>query len=84
MKMIYFGRVQGVGFRYFIYKKALFYQIQGSVRNLPDGTVELLVNDNCENVSEFLTSIEKGNGYSLILKSEKSNYECYDLEFAID
>ena len=84
MKIIYSGRVQGVGFRYFIYKKALFYQIYGSVSNLSDGTVELLINDNCENISEFLSSIEKGNGYILILKSQKSNYDCYDLEFAIN
>jgi|LGVF01.1.fsa_nt_gb acylphosphatase len=83
MKMIYSGRVQGVGFRYFVYKKALFHQIYGSVRNLSDGTVELLINDKCENISEFLASIEKGNGYILILESDKSNHNCYDLEFTI-
>ena len=33
------GRVQGVGFRYFIYQKAHMLGIRGFVRNEPDGTV---------------------------------------------
>lgn len=33
------GRVQGVGFRYFVLKRALELNIKGYVRNLPDGSV---------------------------------------------
>ena len=33
------GRVQGVGFRYFVYQKANELDIKGWVKNLPDGGV---------------------------------------------
>jgi len=34
------GRVQGVGFRYFVLKRARALGLTGHVRNRPDGTVE--------------------------------------------
>jgi acylphosphatase len=41
---IYFsGRVQGVGFRYTAKTVAAGYEIVGTIRNLPDGRVELVV-----------------------------------------
>ncbi|MGO8984401.1 MAG: acylphosphatase [Terriglobales bacterium] len=36
------GRVQGVGFRWFVEREAHILQIAGWVRNNPDGTVEVL------------------------------------------
>ncbi len=35
------GLVQGVGYRYYIYRKAAGYGLQGFVRNLPNGDVEV-------------------------------------------
>ena len=37
------GRVQGVGFRYFIYTKAKNLNVFGWVKNRPDGKVEALI-----------------------------------------
>jgi acylphosphatase len=43
-RSVYFsGRVQGVGFRYTTRNLALGYDVQGYVRNLPDGRVELVM-----------------------------------------
>jgi acylphosphatase len=36
------GRVQGVGFRWFVEREAHILQITGWVRNNPDGSVEVL------------------------------------------
>jgi len=36
------GRVQGVGFRWFVEREAHILQVAGWVRNNPDGSVEVL------------------------------------------
>ena len=36
------GRVQGVGFRWFVLREASDLQLEGYVRNMPDGSVEVL------------------------------------------
>ena len=41
MTVFYSGRVQGVGFRYTTKTVATGFEITGTVRNLPDGRVEL-------------------------------------------
>ena len=42
-EVTYRGRVQGVGFRYTARTVAAGYAVQGFVRNLPDGGVQLVV-----------------------------------------
>ena len=83
MKIIYHGNVQGVGFRYFTYKKALKYNIGGSVKNLNDGTVELIINDESKNIKPFLKDIKRGNGVMNIEKIEKKEYNCNKNDFDI-
>lgn len=42
VKIVVSGRVQGVYFRMFTQNKAKHFAIQGTVRNLPDGRVEII------------------------------------------
>jgi acylphosphatase len=42
MTVLYSGRVQGVGFRYTAKTVATGFEVTGTVRNLPDGRVELV------------------------------------------
>ena len=41
--IVFYGRVQGVGFRYYAVNKANQLGLTGWVKNLPDGTVEMEV-----------------------------------------
>jgi acylphosphatase len=54
------GRVQGVGFRYFAQERALGDVLGGFVRNLPDGTVEAVVEGDAEAVLRFERAIRHG------------------------
>jgi acylphosphatase len=54
------GRVQGVGFRYFAKNKAIALHLSGWVRNLPDGTVEVLACGERRALEQFMQSLEEG------------------------
>ena len=54
------GRVQGVGFRYFVLDKAQPLDITGWVRNRWDGTVEVLAEGSREDVENLLATIRRG------------------------
>jgi len=60
------GRVQGVGFRYFTYNKALLYGIKGYVKNLTDGSVEVLAIAEDTVISEFIKVLKKGPSLSKV------------------
>ncbi len=52
------GRVQGVGFRYTARNMAVRLPVTGYVRNLPDGTVELVVEGAQRELERLLAGIE--------------------------
>jgi acylphosphatase len=53
----YWGRVQGVGFRYTTQRLAGQFQVTGYVKNLLDGQVELLVEGDDAEVKRFLEAL---------------------------
>ena len=57
LQVLYEGNVQGVGFRYSVRQIAKGFDITGSVRNLRDGRVELLVVGEADEVRAFLEAI---------------------------
>jgi len=52
------GRVQGVGFRPFIYRLAVRHGLRGYVINLGDAGVDVVVEGTGENVEAFINSIQ--------------------------
>lgn len=60
------GRVQGVGFRAFTYKRARALGLKGKVRNLDDGRVEIIATGPSEKLVEFEDAILKGPMFSKV------------------
>ncbi len=58
-KVIFSGRVQGVGFRYTTVALARKYPVAGYVRNVPDGTVELVAEGDPQILDRFLADVEE-------------------------
>jgi acylphosphatase len=56
------GRVQHVGFRYFVYERAAEQGIRGSVRNLPDGRVEVVAEGDADAMFSFEAAVRRGPG----------------------
>jgi acylphosphatase len=54
------GVVQGVGFRYYTHRIAVSLGLDGYVRNIPDGSVEAVVEGKAEMVDMFLEKVGKG------------------------
>ncbi|RPI00752.1 MAG: acylphosphatase [Calditrichaeota bacterium] len=60
VKIIAGGVVQGVGFRYFVWKNAQKLSLNGYVRNLFDGTVEIVAEGPARSISAFIDIIRIG------------------------
>lgn len=54
------GRVQGVGFRYFVQRQGVALELSGWVRNLSDGRVECVAQGAPDRLQEFRQSIQVG------------------------
>ena len=57
-RCLYHGRVQGVGFRWTTRRIASRHPVCGTVRNCPDGTVELVVQGDAAVIEQFLQDIQ--------------------------
>ena len=64
-KVIFRGRVQGVGFRYTTCRIAGKYDLTGFVRNCPDGTVEAHLQGTAHAVEMCLKDIQNQFGSSV-------------------
>jgi acylphosphatase len=55
------GRVQGVGFRWFVHREAAALDLQGWVRNTEDGDVEVLAKGDADSLGELAEALRKGS-----------------------
>ncbi len=58
-RVLYSGRVQGVGFRYTAHGVSEGFGVSGYVRNLPSGDVELVAQGAPGQVDAFLAAVER-------------------------
>ncbi len=58
--MVISGCVQMVGFRFYAKNEARRLGIAGYVRNLPDGTLEVMAEGELESIHNFIASMRKG------------------------
>src|SRR5947199_8221116 len=57
LQVFYTGSVQGVGFRYTVKSLARGFDVTGTVRNLPDGRVELVAEGARSELDEFRRAV---------------------------
>jgi acylphosphatase len=84
--IIVHGRVQGVGFRYFVRNTAVRFNICGNVQNCDDGTVEIVAEGNPRRLQEFIQELEKGPALSRVVRLDlhdmpaEGNYSNFHIE----
>ncbi len=66
LRIVVRGRVQGVGYRYFTVRQALRYNIQGYVKNQPDGTVLVVARGDKENLDKFIEVLKEGPPLAIV------------------
>ena len=66
------GRVQGVGYRYFVMRAAEALGVTGFVRNLADGRVEAVGEGPEEVLAEFESKLRQGPAFSAVESVERS------------
>jgi len=85
--MIVRGRVQGVGFRFFVRELAAAMGVRGWVRNRADGSVEIHAEGDRETLVQFIEKIEQGPrlGYIYELTCDwvepKNTFASFDIAF---
>ena len=65
-KIIVSGLVQGVGYRYFCYRKASEYGLSGYAKNLFNGDVELEVEGDKNLINDFMKELKIGPSRSKV------------------
>ena len=72
VRIFYSGTVQGVGFRYTVKRLAAGFEVSGTVRNLPDGRVELAAEGLKDELGAFQQAIRESELGHFIRKEEVS------------
>jgi acylphosphatase len=67
------GRVQGVGFRWFVVRLAERLDLAGLVRNLPDGAVEVMAEGGTASLAELEQALRQGPRMARVDAVDKSD-----------
>lgn len=74
-----YGRVQGVGFRWWTHRTAKRLGLTGSVRNLADGTVEVRVKGTDTAIQKLASSLQQGPASARVQRVEREPVEGKDI-----
>jgi acylphosphatase len=74
LKVVFSGRVQGVGFRYTVRTLAAGFDATGIVRNLPDGRVEFIAEGEPTELEAFLEAIRVSE-VGRFIRHEEENWQ---------
>jgi acylphosphatase len=66
------GRVQGVGYRYFVQREADARGVTGFVRNLPDGSVEVVAEADEPVIAELEAQLRRGPSFARVSSVERT------------
>ena len=66
------GEVQGVGYRFFALRAAARHQVLGTVRNLPDGRVEVIAEGDRDAMDEFKKELAEQEA---VRQGDERNYQ---------
>jgi acylphosphatase len=66
VKIIISGLVQGVGYRYFIYRRANSLGLTGYARNLPTGQVEIITHGEKGLIDDLVKAARVGPSYASV------------------
>ncbi len=81
------GRVQGVGFRWFVQQRAQRIGVVGHVRNLASGSVEIEAEGSREQLNELQAAVSSGPAFSKIAnlvveeKPPTGEYDAFEITF---
>jgi len=70
-----FGKVQGVGYRFYATRVARRLELRGWIRNLRDGTVDAAVEGEAQAIDEWIEELREGPRYAEITKIEQERKE---------
>jgi acylphosphatase len=80
LHVLFSGRVQGVGFRYTTKALACRFDVTGTVRNLPDGRVELYAEGERAELEAFRRAIQDSE-VGRFIRQEEADWSAAKNEF---
>ena len=85
-EIIVSGRVQGVGYRYFVLRQAEYLGLTGYVRNLPDGRVAVFAEGERLVIDQFKSVLAQGPRFARVENIEIifSEYKAKFKSFSVD
>jgi acylphosphatase len=79
-KYLLAGRVQGVGFRYFVFRIAQSFGVLGWVKNLKNGMVEIHAQGDMETLMLFEAEIRSGPPFAIVENIQEDDIQIEDFK----